>query len=699
MRIQQIVAALTLCYTQAMAQANFQGQAGCGTPFMTAHLLDQHEGLQDEIAANENQIRVEGQQQLHDTRSLTPPTYIIPVVFHVIHNYGAENISDAQILDAVAMLNADFRKLNSDTSQIVAPFDTLAADCEIEFRLAQLDPNGNCTNGIDRIASLETNVGDDGSKLNPWPRDRYLNIWVVKQITASSVSGYTYAPAAVAASPLAPLDGILMLHSYVGRIGTGNPAVARALTHETGHWLGLLHIAGATACSDGDGIADTPPTSGWVTCQLVNTDVCTPGVAENVQNFMENSYCKRMFTRGQRDFMHIVLNSSVSARNNLWMNMNLSLTGVLNSPITCVPHADFKANRRMICAGGTVTFTDLTWSDTASAWQWLLQGPVTLTSTTQNPVFANITSAGWYDATLIVTNSSGSDTITKPNYLLVSNDTATFNSTYSESFETPNVFYLGYIANDQYGYGSTFSQTFATGNSGSASAGLNLWANNVQGDVDELITPAYDLSYNLYPRISFAYAYTVTDTVTPSQTEYLKLYSSIDCGQVWTLRWARSGTALRTTASMAGPFIPADSSQWDTVSVNLPASTAMPNVRFKFEFTSPNDNLSNNLYLDDINILSSNVGIPDTVVSSGFNLYPNPGNGQATVSYTLTEAATVNCNVYDLSGRLMYASDQGRQGAGNYSLPLCSGVLSAGTYFVVMKIGDAISTQKYVVTE
>src|SRR5688500_14879558 len=40
---------------------------------------------------------------------------IIPVVFHIIHNNGPENVSKAQVLDALRVINEDFRKLNADT--------------------------------------------------------------------------------------------------------------------------------------------------------------------------------------------------------------------------------------------------------------------------------------------------------------------------------------------------------------------------------------------------------------------------------------------------------------------------------------------------------------------------------------------------------------------------------------------------------
>ena len=105
-----------------------------------------------------------------------PPKYIIPVVFHIIHEYGIENISDEQVKDAIRTLNEDFRKRNADTIKTWDTFKPIAADCEIEFRLAGLDPNGKPTNGIERIESRLTTSGTDSAKLNPWPRANYLNI-------------------------------------------------------------------------------------------------------------------------------------------------------------------------------------------------------------------------------------------------------------------------------------------------------------------------------------------------------------------------------------------------------------------------------------------------------------------------------------------------------------------------------------------
>lgn len=255
----------------------------CGTTEASKEIYQQHPELlklQDEYNALLNQKIAAKELQ----RNSNDQVYIIPVVFHVLHVNGAENISDEQILDELNILNRDFRKLNTAEIDSIpkrspnTPFDTLAADTRIEFRLAQIDPKGNCTNGIDLIYTQLTNAAGNQSKLNQWPREKYLNVWTVKTIGSAGVAGFAFMPADVA-TVLAPYDGIMILSNYIGSIGTSNPYTSRALTHEIGHYLSLYHPWGGTNspevdCSGDDQVADTPPTRGHLSCDLL-TPFCT----------------------------------------------------------------------------------------------------------------------------------------------------------------------------------------------------------------------------------------------------------------------------------------------------------------------------------------------------------------------------------------------------------------------------------------
>ena len=189
----------------------------------------------------------------------------IPIVFHVLHLGGIENISDEQIFDQMEILNSDFRMLNTAELATAIPyFASIAGDAEMQFALPTKDPQGNCTSGINRIKTVETLRGGDESKLKPWPRSKYLNVWVTKFID-SGAAGYAYKPGS-AEGFLQLRDGIMIKQDYVGSIGTSSPTNSRALTHEIGHYFNLDHTWGGTNdpevnCGD-DGVEDTPITKG-----------------------------------------------------------------------------------------------------------------------------------------------------------------------------------------------------------------------------------------------------------------------------------------------------------------------------------------------------------------------------------------------------------------------------------------------------
>lgn len=111
----------------------------------------------------------------------------IPVVVHVIHNGEAlgtaRNISQAQVLSQIETLNEDFRR-RAGTNGFNN--DTRGADIEIEFCLAQLNPQGlrMAEPGIDRVNGNRANWSrnDIEGSLKPttsWDPNKYFNIWVL----------------------------------------------------------------------------------------------------------------------------------------------------------------------------------------------------------------------------------------------------------------------------------------------------------------------------------------------------------------------------------------------------------------------------------------------------------------------------------------------------------------------------------------
>lgn len=247
----------------------------------------------------------------------------IPVVVHVLYKDSLQNISDAQIQSQLDVLNTDYRALNSIT--LPSYFDTLQADVEIEFCLAQLDPLGNPTNGITRTSTpggqlfgyfspLDDAKTDASGGKDPWPTNEYLNIWVCELFPG--LLGYAQFPGGAIAT-----DGVVITTTAFGTVGNIDPLApgGRTTVHEVGHWLGLRHIWGDDSdCTGSDSIPDTPnhATSSSQDCNTTlnscsNEDtfwgVFDP--TDMVQNYMDysNDTCMGMFTKGQKQRMHSFL--------------------------------------------------------------------------------------------------------------------------------------------------------------------------------------------------------------------------------------------------------------------------------------------------------------------------------------------------------------------------------------------------------
>lgn len=690
--------ATTFLTVPAVAQFN------CGTTQMDLQLQQQdptylqrkqaYDAYMYNYVQAENARRNDPQQ-----RSVQTAQYVIPVVFHIIHEYGAENISDAQVLDQLAILNRDFQKLNADTAVVIPPFQPLIANVGIEFRLAQLDPDGNCTNGIDRIYSHETRVGDDLSKLNSWPRFKYLNIWVVKSMR-DGVAGYAYYPSAVQNGFGYYYDGIIILNDYIGSIGTGSPGTSRALTHEIGHYLNLPHTWGSTnnpgvACGD-DGFNDTPVTEGWTNCPAatgpfyLQWDGCNDSVPENVQNYMEYSYCSRMFTHDQATGMHAALNSPVSDRDRLWSASTLAATGVDGSgPTNCQPIADFSSNVWCICEGSSINYTDQSWNGTPTTRNWSFGGGTPGTATTANPV-VTYNQAGMQSTSLTVANATGSNSITKWNTIYVSPLWCDYTGTFSEDFE--NVNFAQWIVSNPGNNASQWQPTANAGYSGSHALLLNTW--NSDGAVrDDLISPSVDLSLTTQATLNFKYSASIR-SLQDSILDQLRVFYSVNCGRTWMPLRTIASYALMSGGISNAFFVPTQPSLWASVSIVLPSNATQQRVRFRFEYTT--GTTSNNLYLDDINITGI-VGQTE-VVNNDFNVFafPNPSQGLTTVSFVLADAAPMTITLVDAVGRSIPVATQQQFGAGEHQViidPRALG-LANGMYFLTLENGQTRTVRK-----
>ncbi len=186
---------LLLCASQALLAQN-ETTHRCGHDLALEAAFQENPELRKQyrISDSLNAIEVERMVQVYKSNPQAFKSqgvlHTIPVVFHVVYATEEDNISREQLLDGIRVLNEDFRRLNADAVNTRPIFQSVAADSEIEFKIATRDPNGNCTNGVTRTQSNLSLVANDNVKgvAVSWPNDIYLNIWVVNDIRLSGVS-------------------------------------------------------------------------------------------------------------------------------------------------------------------------------------------------------------------------------------------------------------------------------------------------------------------------------------------------------------------------------------------------------------------------------------------------------------------------------------------------------------------------------
>jgi len=328
---------LTLCI--ASSAISLQAQKQCRTDeIYQQHLSDPEIGplLKHQEALFEREILKRSMQKSIPVDSVI----VIPVVFHVLEWPGEYSPSDAQLIEDLASLNEDFQRLNADITGTMSPFDTIIGNPQLEFRFAQIDPDGNCTTGIERHTDKKTDgswENDNGEQYKIDIQNKWTNIWHPSRY----FNIYLMAEGTYAHSTQANFDA-----NYPNRSGVVGYAQFNAwgrglMTHEAGHWLGLRHTFANGCGGDGDEVDDTPACTSTGGCPD-NSNTCDEGAGDlndNVNNFMSYNSCRIMFTEGQVELIHSVLDNSNADRNNLGTLANLVATGTADPYVYAGPDA------------------------------------------------------------------------------------------------------------------------------------------------------------------------------------------------------------------------------------------------------------------------------------------------------------------------------------------------------------------------
>ena len=712
-----------------------QNQRNCGTMQYMEQMKSQDPGYETRMEQIEQLTR----EIIQQGNQKTGMVYTIPVVFHVLYNTSTLNISDARILAQLDVLNKDFARLNADASNTPSIFQSVAANTNIQFCLAQRDPNGNPTTGIvRRSTSVSAFSGNNAMKFtsqggsDAWNTSQYLNIWVCN--LGGGLLGYAQFPGGPANT-----DGVVLLTGSVG--GPSAPGtttsynLGRTATHEVGHYLNLRHIWGDAPCGT-DSVPDTPVhnTSNGGCPTYPHYSTCSGSPIEMTMNYMDYTFdaCMNMFTAGQ------------SAR------MNAALTAARPSLLTslgCVPpNISCGTPTGVIASGVTSSSASISWSAVSGATSYNVQYRIagsgaawsSTSSTTTGVALSGLaastqyevqvqavcgTNTGSFSASTLFTTTATGTTCGTPsglNATSVTTSSATLNwaavsgaSSYNVQYRpnsttvwttttstTTSVNITGLTAATQYTYQvqavcsgtpgaysttATFTTQSATtcsdpyeSNNTSGTAKI-LTTSQLNTNLTATISSTTDVDWYRFSTISGATRVKVNLTTLPADYD-LYLYSNNASTLLGSsiLGGTSSEQVIRNTTKTGTYYVRVIGYQgvFSTSSCyTLRISTSGTNWR-----------------LDEGNAVAVEPIDPSSVL-----VFPNPTADKATFEFVSDKAAMAQIKVVDMLGKVIYTNDsfEAAEGVNSFSSDFSNS--AKGIHFIIVDINGERKTARFIV--
>ncbi|MCX6257892.1 MAG: Omp28-related outer membrane protein [Bacteroidia bacterium] len=188
----------------------------------------------------------------------------------------------------------------------------------------------------------------------------------------------------------------------------------------------------------------------------------------------------------------------------------------------------------------------------------------------------------------------------------------------------------------------TWSHVTTTGSQGSSSACYILDYLNPTGSLDDLYAKPLDLSTTGYLSYSLTFDVAHAQYAT-AYTDRLQVQASSNCGSTWSTVYDKVDPALATAPIDTNSYVPSTAAEWRTETVNLSAFVGQSQVLVRFHSIS---GYSNNLFIDNINITGSTLGIPVVNNNSRISVYPNPSTGLLNI----VNAENSGIKVYNILG-------------------------------------------------
>jgi photosystem II stability/assembly factor-like uncharacterized protein len=209
------------------------------------------------------------------------------------------------------------------------------------------------------------------------------------------------------------------------------------------------------------------------------------------------------------------------------------------------------------------------------------------------------------------------------------------------------------------GSGSTAYTTNPNGN----------YASNKQA---QLVSPCYDLTTVSSPVLKFSMAYQIE-----AGWDYLYLEYTINKGTTW-----------NNLATYTGNNATLSAYEFD-----LESFANASNIIFRYRFVTDDVVEEEGVVLDDFIIEGSTLNLEENI-QNNINLYPNPSNGNLTVTWKPTSEAS-NIKIYNLLGRLILNQNINE---GQQRLDLNMTKEASGIYFIKLKVGNRFMRNKLIIT-
>jgi len=635
-----------------------------------------------------------------ENRKTGPSSLIsIPVVFHVVYENEYENVSDDVIFELLQIMNEDYRALYEDSIGVNPVFQNRIGDFEIEFCLAQQDPEGFPHPGITRTltsitqfpyADNEVKYDNLGGK-DAWSPDSYLNIWICDL----SIIYYSQFPDG---NP--ETDGVV-----VDFLHTEN----RTATSAIGHWIGLRHIWGDGDCSVDDFVSDTPlsDNANFSCTGVINSCMNeSPDLQDMTQNYMDGTFdCPvGLFTVGQVERGRTVFEldgprasilESIGCQQSSLSLTNAELIEVhypTNGTLICDEQSLVTYSIRNFGLEPIVEIVTHTILDGniigVHDWDGNL-APGEVVDLSYGPFSIG---PGIHELTVLIDEVNDIvDQVTADNSLSIEILQTGTELELTESFDGPSFppFYFE-INNPDFNKSWDLNETVS--HSGGNSVYVNCYSYGNTFTYDDLLLPAMNLTGFNNPVLEFYSAYAQYDE---DDSDTLEVLISVDCGETFNSITKLYGEDLASAPNTTAEFFP-QASEWQLNAIDLTDYADSDGLIVALRCIN---SFENNLFVDDINIRETNtVGTNQLEFDSAMSLHPNPTNAAFDISLSTNSDLHAEIIIHDLIGKVVLKEDY-HVVPGKNRVQMDASQLPAGIYYVNVKTREFSKTEKLVIVE